>query len=64
MEEKKCKFNSDIETLRIGDFEVDPCEYEEIETIYNCVVRILRCKRCGHIEIEWERNNGENTTKI
>ena len=39
-----------------GENELDPCLYEEIETHENCTVHVLRCKRCGHIEIEWERN--------
>ena len=44
-------------TVKIGDMEIDPCEYEEIETIENCIVHILKCRKCGHIEIEWEKRN-------
>lgn len=39
----------------IGGYPVDNCLYEEIERIPNCTVSVLQCTRCGHIEIEWER---------
>lgn len=51
---EKCKFPDNC-AIKIGDYEVDPCIYEEIETVENCTVHILKCKKCGHIEIEWER---------
>lgn len=44
-------------SLKILGNTVDNCLYEEIEKIPNCTVSILKCKRCGHIEIEWERGN-------
>ena len=50
--ESKC--GKDIE-LKIGDVEIDPCDYEEIDVIENCIVHILKCRKCGHIEIEWEK---------
>lgn len=40
-----------------GVHELDPCVYEEVETVKNATVHVLRCKKCGHVEIEWERNN-------
>ena len=40
--------------------EVDPHMYEEIETHYNCTVHVLRCKECGHIEIEWDHARKED----
>lgn len=49
---KKC--GDDI-TIKIGDIEFDTCDYEEIEVIENCTVHILKCRKCGHIEIEWEK---------
>jgi len=39
-----------------GVNELDPCVYKEIETHHNCTVHILKCKKCGHIEITWEAN--------
>lgn len=62
-EKKKCdKFDGefgDIENMTIGGIEVDPCIYEEIETIEHCTVHVLKCMKCGHIEIEWEREEVE-----
>lgn len=49
-------------TVKVGGVPVDPCIYRAIETHYNCKVHILKCVRCGHIEIEWERQ--ENTEDI
>ena len=40
-----------------GIHELDPCVYEEIETYQNVTVSILRCKRCGHMEVEWRRQD-------
>jgi len=56
---KECSFgdnNSDV-FISIGDIEIDPCEYEEIEVVENCTVYISRCKKCGKIDIAWERNS-------
>jgi hypothetical protein len=38
-----------------GVNELDPCLYEEIEIHYGCIVHVMRCRRCGHVEISWER---------
>lgn len=46
--------------IRIGNIPVDPCIYEETETIHNATVHILRCKNCGKIEIEWERGTEDD----
>ena len=40
-----------------GVHELDPCLYEEIETHTNVTVHVMRCKKCGHIEISWERQD-------
>ena len=39
-----------------GVNELDPCVYQEIETHTNCTVHVMKCKKCGHIEILWEAN--------
>lgn len=39
--------------------ELDPCRYEVIEKHRNVTVEVLRCKKCGHVEIAWTRQ--ENT---
>ena len=40
-----------------GVNELDPCLYDEIETVRHCTVHVMRCVRCGHIEISWERES-------
>lgn len=57
----KCAHGDGV-TVKIGDIEVDPCIYREVQTMKNVTVRILKCSDCGHIEIEWERQ--ENTEDI
>ena len=51
----RCRFPDGVVIKPDGVNELDPCLYEEIETVEHCTVHILRCRRCGHIEIEWER---------
>lgn len=48
--------------VKIAGVPVDPCVYEEVEAYRNVTVRVLKCKRCGHTEIEWERQ--EDTEDI
>ena len=65
MARHKCAFgdrNTEITIKPDGRSELDPCLYEEIETYENVTVHILRCVRCGHFEVEWERQ--ENTIDI
>ncbi len=40
----------------IGGVLIDPCKYDEVETVENAIVHILRCSECGHEEVSWERN--------
>lgn len=49
----KCKFPDGLTIKPDGIHDLDPCIYEVTETIRNVTVEILRCKRCGHIEISW-----------
>ena len=51
----RCQFPDGITVRPDGIHELDPCVYEEIEVVAHCIVHVLRCKRCGHMEIEWER---------
>lgn len=48
----KCQ-HPDNATVELAGIEVDPCLYEEIEKYESVTVVVLKCKRCGHIEIEW-----------
>lgn len=49
--DNKCK--SDVKILPDGENELDPCQYALVDKRENCVVEILQCKKCGHIEIFW-----------
>lgn len=60
--EKKCSFPDGVTIKPDGVHELDPCIYEEIEKYVNVTVNVLRCKKCGHIDIAWERQ--EDTYKI
>ena len=62
MPEHKCTFGDGITVKPDGRNELDPCLYQEIETYENVTVHILRCVRCGHIEVEWGRQ--DNTIDI
>lgn len=51
----KCSFGPGVTIKPDGINELDPCDYELIEKHGNVTVEILRCKKCGHIEILWHR---------
>ena len=53
-QQNKCSFG-DVVIKPDGENELDPCIYKEIETVENCTVHVLQCKKCGHIEIMWDR---------
>ena len=36
-----------------GENELDPCDYELVDKRNNCVVEVMRCRKCGHEEIWW-----------
>lgn len=57
----KCSFG-DISIKPDGVNELDPCIYEDIEMYANVTVVISRCKKCGHIDISWLRQ--DNTEEI
>lgn len=42
-------------SIRFGAYEIDPCEFEEVERHANVTVSILRCPKCGKISIGWLR---------
>lgn len=42
-----------------GVNELDPCIYEEIERHEGVTVVVLKCKNCGHIEIEWFKEDND-----
>ena len=56
----KCAFGDGISVKPDGVNELDPCLYEEIEAYENVTVHILQCVRCGHVMVEWERQDNTN----
>lgn len=51
----KCSFGDGVVIKPNGTDELDPCLYEVEEEYTNVTVRVMKCKKCGHEEIEWER---------
>ena len=58
----KCTFPGGITYRPDGKNEIDPCQYELIEKHRNVTVEVLKCKKCGHVEIAWTRQ--EDTDDI
>ncbi len=54
---EKCKYPEGITIKPDGIHDLDPCVYEDIEKYANVTVVISRCKRCGHVEISWMRQD-------
>lgn len=57
----KCQFQDGITVRPDGVNELDPCVYEEVEKYKNVTVTISRCRKCGHIDISWERQDNTET---
>ena len=49
----KCSFGDGVTIKPDGENELDPCFYETVETYRNVTVKVLRCTKCGHIELNW-----------
>ncbi len=54
---EKCKYPEGITIKPDGIHDLDPCVYEDIEKYANVTVIISKCKRCGHIDISWLRQD-------
>ncbi len=54
---EKCSYGDGFKFCLDGENEVDPCQYVEVERWKNVTVSILKCKKCGHIEICWEKQD-------
>ena len=59
---EKCSYPSGMVIKPDGKNELDPCFYDDIATYKNVTVTISKCKRCGHVEISWKRQ--ENTEEV
>lgn len=51
----KCSFGPGIVIKPNGRDELDPCRYEVTEVHRNVTVEVRRCKKCGHVDIAWFR---------
>ncbi len=49
----KCSFGDGVTIMPDGENVLDPCFYETIEKYKNVTVEVLRCTKCGHIELNW-----------
>lgn len=55
MREPCCSFGEGVSVKPNGIDQLDPCFYKVIEVHKNVTVEVLRCKRCGRIELSWYR---------
>lgn len=53
----KCNFPEGVVIKLDSVHELDPCFYEVAERHRNVTVEVLKCKRCGHTEISWYRQD-------
>ena len=61
----KCKWPDWMSIKPDGVNELDPCLYETIEVFHNVTVEVCRCKKCGHVEFSWYRqDNTERETVV
>lgn len=44
--------------VTIAGAKIDPHEYELEEDVKGCTVRVLHCKKCGHVVVGWKRDDG------
>ena len=59
-----CDMEGYLEFKPDGEHAVSLHEYEEIETIENCTVQILRCKACGRLSWGWWRGTKEDRPDV
>ncbi len=59
---EKCRSPGGVVIKPDGVNELDPCIYEEVERYRNVTISVMRCKRCGHVEVSWTRQ--ENTEEV
>lgn len=58
----KCKLPDGTKIRIDGENDFDACHYKNIEAYRNVSVFVDRCKKCGHTEISWIRQ--EDTEEI
>lgn len=58
----KCEHPNGVVFKPDGVHELDPCIYREVERYANVTVSILKCEKCGNINIMWFRQ--EDTEEL
>lgn len=53
----ECSYAGGVSFKPDGKHDLDPCVYETEEIYRNVTVEILRCKKCGKVEISWYRQD-------
>lgn len=53
----RCRPPEGVSVKPDGINRLDPCLYEVKEVHTNVTVTVSQCKRCGHIDIGWERQD-------
>lgn len=56
------KCTCDEKVLFQGKYEIDPCAYKVKEKYHNVTIEVLECKKCGHTEISWFKQ--DDTEKV
>lgn len=51
----KCSHGDGITVKPDGVNELDPCRYREVQVLKNVTLHVLECMKCGHIELEYEK---------
>lgn len=59
---KRCQFPNGVVIRPDGVNRLDPCTYKTKEIHTNVTVTVSQCKRCGHVDISWARQ--EDTDDI
>jgi len=53
----KCSFQDGVTVKPDGEHELDACCYKVKEIHRNVTVTVSECKRCGAVDISWERQD-------
>ena len=62
LKRQKCTFPDCVTIKPDGINPLDPCIYQTVEIFRNVTVEVMQCKKCGHVEIVWHRQ--EDTERV
>lgn len=62
LKRQKCTFPDGVTIKPDGINPLDPCIYQTVEIFRNVTVEVMQCKKCGHVEIVWHRQ--EDTERV